>query len=339
MLKDKLCWHSSFAQSARGRTREMLKDKLCWHSSFAQSARGRTREMLKDELRWHSSFAQSARGWTRERLQGKLMLPSCPSARGWTRERLKGKLMLPERSRMDTREVPGQTHAGLPARALADGHARGSRANSCWPSCPSARGWRRERLQGKLMLAFLPERSQMDTREAPGQTHAGLPARALAGGHARGSRANSCWPSCPSARGWTRERLQGKLMLAFLPERSRMDTPEAPGQTHAGLPARALADGHARGSRANSCWPSCPSARGRTREKLRDEICWHSSSARALADEHARGSRTNFAGRVSLLRALAGQPASPALFLSASYHVLDNRRDHRDDQANSQSPN
>ena len=25
----------------------MLKDKLCWYSSFAQSARGRTREMLK----------------------------------------------------------------------------------------------------------------------------------------------------------------------------------------------------------------------------------------------------------------------------------------------------
>ena len=191
------------------------------------------------------------------------------------------------------------------ARALADGRARGSRANLCWPSCPSARGWTRERLQGKLMLAFLPERSRMDTREAPGQTHAGLPARALADGHARGSRANSCWPSCPSARGRTRERLQGKLMLAFLPERSRMDTREAPGQTHAGLPARALADGHARGSRANSCWPSCPSSRGRTREKVRDEICMHSSSARALADEHARGSRTNFAGRVSLPRALA----------------------------------
>ena len=82
-------------------------------------------------------------------------------------------------------------------RALADGHARGSRANSCWPSCPSARGWTRERLQGKLMLVFLLERSRMDTREAPGQTllaQAFLPERSRMNTR-EAQKAHLCWPS------------------------------------------------------------------------------------------------------------------------------------------------
>ena len=38
--------HNGPKECSRTDTRE-FKDKLCWHSSFAQGARGRTREMLK----------------------------------------------------------------------------------------------------------------------------------------------------------------------------------------------------------------------------------------------------------------------------------------------------
>ena len=145
--------------------------------------------------------------------------------------------------------------------------------------CQSARGWTRERLQGKLMLAQAPARALADEHARGSKAHFfwhSSRVRALADAHARGSRANSCWHR-PPARALADKHARGsKAHFCW----------------HSS-PVRALADEHARGSKGSFRWhsSSTKSARGRTRERLKDKLCWHRFPAQALAKGHARCSR------------------------------------------------
>ena len=277
-------------------------------SGFTASARGQPRE---SNFCCTNPYQERSRMNTRD---AQSRIP-CQCPRTATRARLLlAQSPYQERSRMTTRDAQGlgiqcqvrgslarATAAGtisLP-RALADEHARSSRPRDSLPLLADSHA--RATAAGTIPYQ---ERSRMTTRDAQGL-----------GIH------------CQCSRKASREQ----LLLAPSPyqERSRMNTRDAQGlgihrqcsrtatrEQHllAQVPARALADEHARGSKAH--------------------LRWHSSPVRALADEHARGSRGHFAGTALLPRAHADGPArgSRTSFAGTVSLPKRSRKDTRDAQ-------